>query len=628
MERRLTTILAADVVGYSRLMGAEEAGTLAALKGHREALFEPKAAQYRGRTVKLMGDGALMEFASVVDAVTFAVEVQAAMAARNEGVAEDRRIVFRIGINIGDIIVEGEDIYGDGVNVAARLEGLADPGGICVERNVHNQVRDKLKLDFEDLGEVEAKNIARPIQVFRVVLDDKAAALVTPVVVAPVRVAPLRRWQIAAALAVCLAVIGGLVWWQPWAPMVEPTSVEKMALPLPDKPSIAVLPFTNMSGDPEQEYFSDGITEDLITDLSRISGLFVIARNSVFTYKGAAVKVRQVARELGVSYVLEGSVRRAGNRVRINAQLIDAQTGGHLWADRYDGDLTDVFGLQDEVTRKIVAALAVKLTADEQERLSQTVEANPEAYDMLLRGLARLRRYTRQTNIEARELFERAIALDPGYARAYGDVALTYALEVGFGWAENPEPALERALEFCLAALALDESVPQVYFALNNTYLWLNRHEDAIAAAQRAIDLDTNFADGYAALAFALNYAGRPVEALAEIRKAMRLNPRYPFLYRWNVGHAFFLMERYDEAITTFESVVAVNPEFPEAHLTLAAAYAQSGRIEDAEWEAEEILTLLPGFTIERDRPRHPYLNPADMERYLHGLRLAGLPEK
>jgi adenylate cyclase len=383
-----------------------------------------------------------------------------------------------------------------------------------------------------------------------------------------------------------------------------------------------------MGAESEEEYFADGITDDLITDLSKISGLFVIARNSVFTYKGTAIKVRQVARELGVRYVLEGSVRKAGNRVRINAQLIDAQTGGHLWADRYDGELTDVFGLQDEVTRKIVAALAVTLTVDEKERLSRTVEANPEAYDMLLRGLARLRRYTRQTNIEARELFEKAIALDPGYARAHGDVGLTYALEVGFGWTENLEPALERALEFLNAALVLDETVPQVYFALNNTYIWLNRLEDAIAAAQRAIDLDPNFADGYAALAFALNYAGRPVESLAAVRKAMRLNPRYPFLYRWNVGHSYMLMERYDEAIEAFESVVAVNPEFPVAHLTLAAAYAQAGRIEDAEWEAEEIRTLLPGFTIEQDRPRHPYLNPADMERYLQGLRLAGLPEK
>ncbi len=572
-----------------------------------------------------MGDGTLMEFGSVVNAVNFATDVQKAIVERNAKVPEDRRIIYRIGINIGDVIVEGDDIYGDGVNVAARLEAQADPGGICVSGPVHTQIRGTVDLAFKDLGDQQVKNIPEPMRVFKVLLDAPAAEHTAAP--APATKQSLRR-PLAVAGLVVVVIVAGLAYWQrPWAPREEPATVENMAFPLPDKPSIAVLPFTNMSGDPEQEYFADGMTEDLITDLSKVSGLFVIARNSSFSYKGQQVKVRQVAEELGVRYVLEGSVRRADNQVRINAQLIDATTGGHLWADRYDGDLTDVFGLQDEVTRKIVAALAVTLTVDEQERLNQTVEANPEAYDMLLRGLGRLRRYTRQTNIEAREFFEQAIALDPGYARAHGDVGLTYALEVGFGWTEDLEPALERALEFLNAALALDETVPQVYFALNNTYIWLNRLEDAIVAAQRAIDLDTNFADGYAALAFTLNYAGRPVESLAAIRKAMRLNPRYPFLYRWNVGHSFLLMERYDEAIEAFESVVAVNPEFPVAHLTLAVAYAQSGRIEDAEWEAEEILTLLPGFTIERDRRRHPYLNPADMERYLQGLRKAGLPE-
>jgi TolB-like protein/class 3 adenylate cyclase len=345
VKRRLTTILAADVVGYSRLMAADEAGTLAALKSHRKELIEPKAAQYNGRTVKLMGDGTLMEFASVVDAIAFAVEVQCAMQARNADIPEDRRIVYRIGINIGDIIVEGDDIYGDGVNIAARLEGLAEPGGVCISRSVHTQIKGKLDLTFEDLGEKEVKNIPEPVMVFRVAFDDKAATLLTPVV--QVAAKRERRWWPVATAAVVVSVVavGGALWWQPWAPDVEPASVERMAFPLPDRPSIAVLPFTNMSDDPAQEYFADGMTEDLITDLSKISGLFVIARNSVFTYKGKAVKVRQVAEELGVRYVLEGSVRRAGEQVRINAQLIDATTGGHLWAERYDGSLADVFGL-------------------------------------------------------------------------------------------------------------------------------------------------------------------------------------------------------------------------------------------------------------------------------------------
>jgi class 3 adenylate cyclase/TolB-like protein len=320
-ERRLTTILAADVVGYSRLMAADETGTLTSLKAIRREVFEPKNAEYRGRVVKLMGDGTLMEFGSVVDAVAFAVDVQRAMALRNADVPEDQRITYRIGINIGDIIVEGDDIYGDGVNVAARLEGLAEPGGICVSRTVFNHVQGKVDLGFDDLGEQEVKNIPKPVQVYRVLLDTKAAALVTPVVQGVAR--PKHRWWLvtAAAAAVLVPAVGGALWWQPWAPDVEPASVDAMALPLPDKPSIAVLPFANTSGDPEQDYFADGITDDLTTDLSKLSGLFVISRNSAFTYKGRAVKVRDVAEELGVRYVLEGSVRRAGDQVRINARL-------------------------------------------------------------------------------------------------------------------------------------------------------------------------------------------------------------------------------------------------------------------------------------------------------------------
>jgi TolB-like protein/class 3 adenylate cyclase len=333
VERRLTTILSADVVGYSRLMGEDEAGTLAALKAHRKELIEPKAAQYHGRTVKLMGDGALMEFGSVVDAALFAIEVQCAMRDRNAGVPEDRQIIYRVGINIGDIIVEGDDIYGDGVNVASRLEGLAEAGGICVARNVRNQVRDKLDLDLDDLGEVEVKNIARPVRVFRVVLDDKAAALVTPLVEEAAK--PQRRWWPIAAAVMILFAFGGALWWQPWAPDVERADIEMMAFPLPDKPSIAVLPFDNLSGDPQHERLADGITEDIIADLSRYPDLFVIARNSVFTYKGKPVKVQEVAEDLGVRYVLEGSIQTDGNQARVTVQLIDALDGHHLWVERH-----------------------------------------------------------------------------------------------------------------------------------------------------------------------------------------------------------------------------------------------------------------------------------------------------
>jgi adenylate cyclase len=623
VERKLTTILAADVVGYSRLMGIDEARTLAALKTHRKELIEPKAAQYHGRTIKLMGDGALMEFASVVDAVVFSVEVQVAMRKRNAAVPEDRRIVYRIGINIGDIIVEDEDIYGDGVNVAARLEGLAEPGGICVARNVFNQVKSKVELDFEDMGEQQVKNIAEPVTVYRVLLDAKAVALVTPVVQEATKSAN-RPWIVPAAVAVVLvAAVGGVFWWQPWTREAERASVERPS----DLPAIAVLPFENMSGDPEQDYFSDGITEDLITDLSQISGLFVIARNSSFTYKGVPVKVQQVGRELGVRYVLEGSVRRSGTRIRVNAQLVDAQTGHHLWAERYDRELTEVFALQDEVTQKIVAALAIKLTRNEQDRLSRAAKVDPEAYDLVLRGIDRLVRFTPQTSIEARELFERAIAIDPGFVRAYTNLAVTYWNMSGFGGVEAPDEATRRGSEYAQIALELDPTIPQVHLALAGVRSAQRRFDEAVASARQSIELDPNYADGHGMLGAALNRAGRPEEGYQAIQMAMRLNPRHGFVYYSIVGDSLFLMGRTEEAVSAFKKAIELNPQFARARRRLAAAYGQMGRIEDAEWEAAELLTLEPDFSIARERESEMFKNPADLERYIEGLRKAGLPE-
>lgn len=619
MERRLAAILAADVVGYSRLMGVDEAGTLAALQSHREALIEPRAAQYHGRTVKLMGDGTLMEFSSVVDAVCFAVEIQVAMRQRNEGVAEDRRIVYRIGINLGDIIVQDEDIHGDGVNVAARLEGLAEPGGICLSRAARNQVRDKLDLDFEDQGEVEVKNIARPLRVFRIVLDGKAVALTTATVKMPDDVGRDRRAPIYIGMAFGLLVLVGIGWWQLWKPDIAPSFRT-------DQIGIAVLPFENMNGDTAQDYFSDGITEDLIADLSRISGLFVIARSTMFTYKGKLVGAQTVGRELAVPYVLEGSVRRDGNRVRVNAQLIDATSESPLWTDRYDRELTDVFALQDEVTQKIVAALAVKLTTEEADRLNRAARTNPEAYDTLLRGLAQLRRYTPETNVEARELFEKALSLDPKYARAYAGMAYSFAVSVIFGWSKTPEEDSRRALELTQTALQLDDSLPQVHFARSNAYRALLRLDDAIVAARRAIELDPNYADAYAALAITLNYAGQPEDGIIAIRKSMRLNPHYSFFETWVLAQGYYLLGRYDEAIAELQEVVESNPAFPQGHKLLAAAYGQVGNIEDAEWEADEILALLPNFSLEAERQRAPYVT-SGLERYIDGLRKAGLPE-
>jgi adenylate cyclase len=622
-SRKLAAILAADVVGYSRLMGEDEAGTLAVLRAHREELIEPKIAEHEGRVVKLMGDGLLAEFPSAVEAVQCAVEIQHTMGARNAEVPEDRRIVFRIGINIGDVIVEGEDIYGDGVNIAARLEGLADPGGICVARNVFNQVKGKLDLSFEHLGEREVKNIAEPVTVYRVALDDKAMALVTPVVQ---DAAKPKRWRWAAVIAVVavvIAVVGAVVWWQPWTRETGRMLIERTF----DLPVIAVLPFDNMSGDPDQNYFSDGITEDLITDLSRISGLFVIARNTMFTYKGTAVNVQEVGNELGVQYVLEGSVRKVGNRVRVNAQLIDVANGHHLWAERFDREMTDVFALQDEITQKIVSALAVTLTPDEQQQLSQAAKANPEAYDMLLRGLEKYRRFTRETNVEAREYFERAVAIHPDFARAHADIALTHVDDAFQGWTESRERSSQLALEMAQHALTLDDNSRIGRFALASAYLNMKRYEDALAENARVLDLDPNYAEGHAERGLILNHVGRPAEGLEAIRTAMRLDPRHPFFYVWILGQAHFLLRQTEEAIAQFEKTIESNPDFVVGHLMLASAYAHEGRIEDAEWEAEEALVLLPNFTLAAEREKATYKDPAHLEYYLEGLRKAGMPE-
>ena len=407
--------------------------------------------------------------------------------------------------------------------------------------------------------------------------------------------------------------------WYGWWPASVPA--------LPEQPAIAVLPFENMSGDPAQDYFSDGITEDLITDLSQISGLFVIARNSSFTYKGTPVKVQQVGRDLGVQYVLEGSVRRSGTRIRVNAQLVDARTGRHLWAERYDRELTEVFALQDEITRKIVAALAVKLTSDEAARLSRAAKVDPEAYDLVLRGIDRLVRFTPQTGIEARELFERAIAIDPGFVRAYTNLAVTYWRISGSGATEAGGEAPRRASEYAQIALALDPTVPQVHYALAGARIEQRRFNEAVTSARRAIELDPNYADGHAQWGNALNRASRPQEGYRAIQMAMRLNPRHGFVVYSIIGDSLLQLGRTEEAVSAFKKAVELNPEFIRGRRMLAAVYGQIGRIEDAEWEAAELLTLEPDFTLARARETATLKNPAHLERYIEGLRKAGLPE-
>jgi TolB-like protein/class 3 adenylate cyclase/Tfp pilus assembly protein PilF len=625
MERRLAAILAADVVGYSRLMEADEADTLAALKSHRQDLVDIEIAEHHGRIVKLMGDGALVEFASVVDAVACAVAIQEGMAARNEGIPEERRIVFRIGVHVGDVMVEDNDLYGDGVNVAARLEGLAEPGGISISQQALDQVETKLDLAYEDLGERQVKNIARPVRAYQVRRDGEAAK---EDLAAQLRLSASQL--LGSAVVLALIVVGAVAaWWQPWKLDEEPVSASGMVSPPPDQPSIAVLPFNNMSGDAEQEYFTDGMTEDLITDLAKVSGLLVIARNSTFAYKGQSPDVREVARELDVRYVVEGSVRKASGRIRINALLIDAETGTHLWAERYDRQEQDVFDLQDEVRAQIVAALRVELTPAEETRLARPLTISPEAYDAYLRGLRQESFFTKEGNLESRRLFGRALELDPAFAAAAAKLATAHSLAAENGWSPTPEDSMRTARLMAEKAVALDDNLPLAHWALARV---LSRRQTfdgdrAIAELEKAVRLDPNYADAYAFLADTLISVGRAEEALGQIERAMRLNPHFPFWYYYVLGTSQFMLTRYDAAVGNFQSAIKRNPTVPWPHRMLAASYGHLGMTDEAEWELEEVQALGYELSIVDFQRNATFQDPTYLERYADGLRKAGLSE-
>ena len=573
-KRRLTAILSADVKGYSRLMGEDEEATVRTLTAHREVMATV-VHKHGGRVVDSPGDNILAQFASVVDAVRGAVEIQEELKVRNAELPENRRMEFRIGVNLGDVIHEEERIYGDGVNVAARVESLADPGGICISRSAYDQVKNKLSLGYEYLGEHSVKNITEPVRVYRIGMD----AAVTEV---------------------------------------------SRELKLPEKPSIAVLPFVNMSGDPEQEYFSDGITEDLITDLSKISSLFVIARNSVFTYKGKAVKIVQVGRELGVLYVLEGSVRKVGDRVRITAQLVDATTEGHLWAERYDRNLEDIFALQDEVTQKIVAALAVALTEEEEDRLARKYTGNVEAYDYFLRGLEYHFHPTKEKNIQARRMFEKAIELDSEFAAAYAQLGRTHVRGYTHMWSQDPK-ALNRAFDLAQKARDLDDTLPEAYFVFAQVYYYERRHEQAITELEKAITLSPNYADAVAELGDVLSFVGRPEEAIELIERAMRLNPTPPSWYLDNLGRAYLLTKRYEEAIATFKRVLNRNPDYWVSYVYLAASYANLGRQKEAQAVVAEVQRINPMLSLEALRQLEPFKEKAVLNRFIDALCRVGL---
>ena len=626
-NRKLTAIFSADVVGYSRLMADDEETTVQTINAYREVITDFITSNH-GRVVDAKGDNVLAEFPSVVDAVRCAVDVQKELSARNTDLPEHRKMQFRIGVNLGDVIEDKGTIYGDGVNVAARLEGLADPGDVCISGTAFDHVRDKLDLGYEYLGEQSVKNIPRPVRTYKIIMTPEHAGEVVGEVTPK-----LKRWHWpAAAIAIIIAAGAWGIWHFYFRPLpIEPASVEKMAFPLPEKPSIAVLPFTNMSVDPEQDYFSDGITEDLITDLSKISGLFVIARNSVFTYKGKPVRIKQIAEDLGVRYVLEGSVRRAKDQVRINAQLIDASTGGHLWAERYDGKMDNIFALQDKITGKIVAALAVKLTAGEQAEVAHKETNNIAAYDSFLQGWAHYLRFTPDDYAKAVPYFEKAVELDPHYGRAYAALASIYwnsfyrfwHSSLGISWRE----VKERADKYIQTAMK--NPTPLAYLVASKMLISSFEHEKAIAKAEQAIAHDPSDANSYIAMAYTLIYTGRPKEALGFIRKAMRLDPHYPAFYIFVLGLAYFGMDRFEEAATSFERALKRNPENYVPLIPLAAAYAHLNREQDATTTIEKLRKVLPMVTVSfvNTCPLWKYKNPIDKSRLLDGLKKTGLPK-
>ena len=579
LQRRLAAILSADVVGYSRLMGMDEAGTLSRLNALRREFIDPMIAAHSGRIVKLMGDGVLVEFASAVDAVTCAIEIQRRVREHGAGGSESNPIQFRIGINVGDIIIDGEDILGDGVNIAARVEGVAEPGGISISEDAWRQVQGKVAANFVDAGEQSLKNIARPVRVYRVDLASKAA-------------------------------IGS----------EAPRSMPAQS----DKPSIAVLAFNNMSGDPEQEYFSDGISEDIITDLSKLSELHVIARNSSFTYKGKPVDVMQVGRDLRVRYVLEGSVRKAGNRVRVTGQLIDAESGAHIWADRFDRDLTDIFAVQDELTQEIISALKIKLTPEQKGRLARKGAIDVEAYNLFLRGREQALLQTISNNAEARTLLERAIAISPDFAAAHAYVAFTRLNDYTIG--RGDERSLQTSLEVATRAVAMDDEDPYSHFVLSLVLLWRREHDRALAEVQRCLALAPSSAEGHLQLASTQYYCGDAAGSLETIKAYMRLDPFYPEFALYFSAQAQHSLGQFDAAVATLKRRLERNPRSETTYALLASCYGHLGQITESRLAWAEVMRIAPDFLVERRWRIIPFKNPDYLEHRIEGLLKASLP--
>jgi adenylate cyclase len=673
VKRKLTAILIADVKGYSRLMGEDEKGTFRTLNAYKKVVAK-LIQQYRGRVVDAPGDNVLAEIASVVDAVHCAVEIQKELKARNADLPENRRMEFRIGVNLGDVIEDGKRILGDGVNIAARLESLADAGGICISGTAFDQVRNKVDLGYEYLGEQTVKNIALPVRVYKVLMEPEAAGKVIGE-----KKVKLRQWQMATVglvmgVIVLVAAVVIRKLYTPSAPQPEITLKEKvvasapektptvaapstevapkekvtppspekaskviassllvdkadpkkMALPLPDKPSIAVLPFVNMSEDPKQEFFVDGMTEEILTALSKCPNLFVIARDSTFTYKGKAVKVKQVSEELGVRYVLEGSIQSSGDRIRVNAQLIDALKGHHLWAERYDRDVKDIFAIQDEITMKIITALQVKLTSGEMIHVLAKGAKNIDAFTKYLQAVDLWTRLTREANAQAKKLLEEAIALDPEYPGPYIGLAKTYGMDMFLGGTEPPAQSMAKAFEFAQKAISLDNTNGAAYSVLSWLYATKRQYEKAIAESERAISLNPNSAESYMRLGLVLAYAGRAEEGIPYMQNALRLNPFPSPNYFSNLAIIYCESGRYEKAIEAAKRALQSEPNSPIPNVTLAISYIRLGREEEARAAAAEILRINPKWSLDRYAKNAPYTQP-QVERNIEDLRKAGL---
>jgi adenylate cyclase len=619
-KRKMSAILSADVKGYSRLMGEDELLTVQTLKEYRQ-LIEKLVQEYHGRVVDSPGDNVLAEFGSVVDAVECAAKIQEELKDKNANLQENRRMEFRIGVNLGDVIDDEGRIYGDGVNVAARVEGLAEGGGICISGTAFDQIGKKLALGYEYLGEQEVKNIEKPIRVYKVLTEPEAMGKVIGE-----ELRGIKRWPLAAVAAALILVLGGLAIWNFYfrPPPIEPASVDRMALPLPDKPSVAVLPLTNMSGDPNREYFSDGITEGIITALSSVPELFVIARNSTFTYKGQPVKVKQVAEELGVQYVLEGSVQESGGKVRITAQLIDALKGHHLWAESYDRKLEDIFALQDEITMKVITELRVRLAGGEDKRLAEPCTTNLKAYLKYLEALKHFGRWNKEDNLLAQRLAEEAISLDPTYACAFSLLGGTYLLEVVFGSSTSPKQSIAIGKENIDKAIALNPSLSGPHSMLAFIYRLTGQYEKAIKQAEKALAIDPDSMFSLRELGGCLRWAGRSAEAIPIYEKIIRHDP-FSTANHFQLGMCYLHTDRLDDAIRVSKQAIERNPTDLFAHLTLASAYSAAGRDDEAYDIAKEILRIDPKFSVESFSRTLKIKNQAEKELFIGGLRKAGL---